>query len=417
MTLAFWSTVALLLAGALSFVLPPLLRPRQSNETGPSPLSVYREQRAQFDSDLAQGRLSPAEHAVAQLELQSRVVAEVGEGPEAAVPSARPRPPLASILVVAVLLPAGALALYGLLGNPAALAPAAVPASANAVAAPHTMSRDEMEQMVEGLAEKLNKSPDDADGWHMLARSYTAIGRAAEAAQAYERAARLAPRNPQVLADYADALAMSNGRKLEGRPLELVNAALKIEPLHPKSLALAGTAAFNRGDFGAATVLWQKLATTLPPQSDQARALATSIAQAQAKTVASMTESKPAGQTPAPVAAGSAIEGSVSIADALTSRPTADMTLFVFARAVSGSRMPVAILRVPAGRFPFNFKLDDSSAMTPEFKLSGQPEAMLGARLSRSGNATPQSGDLTGTLGPVKPGSRGHQLVIDAVVP
>lgn len=418
MTLAFWSTVALLLAGALSFVLPPLLRPRSPSQAGPSPLAIYREQRAQFDAELVQGTLSPAQHAVALRELHSRVVTEVGEDPQAAVPLARRLPPFASIVAVALLVPGGALALYGLLGTPAALAPATVQAATTAAAAPHTMSRDEMQEMVERLAEKLAKSPDDAQGWHMLARSYSAFGRTAEAAQAYDRATQLAPGNPQMLADYADALAMNNGRNLEGRPLDLVNAALKIDPLHPKSLALAGTAAFNRGDFGLAIVSWKKLAATMPPQSEQALSLATSIAQAQAQAGAPRSEPTRAAAAPASVAADSAaIEGSVAIADALKPRLTAGMTLFVFARVVNGPRMPLAILRVPAGQFPFPFKLDDSSAMTPQFKLSGQPAAMLGARLSRSGNASPQSGDLMGTLGPVKPGSRGHQLVIDGVVP
>lgn len=431
MTLAFWSTVALLLAGALLFVLPPLLRPPARTRSGPSPLAIYREQRAQFDAELAQGTLTTEQHARAIAELQGRVVAEVGEPPDSAVPPANRLPPFASIVAVALLLPACALGLYGLLGKPAALAPSVAQTAPSGGDAPHTMSRDQMEEMVERLAEKLKKSPDDAEGWHMLARSYVAFGRLPEAAQAYDRASKLSPKDPQVLADYADTLAMVNGRSLDGRPMELVNAALKIDPAHPKSLALSGTAAFNRGDFAAAVASWQKLQATLPPESEQARSIAASIAQAQTAATKvpilpsgagdrPQADARAAAQMPtSPAAAGdpASVDGSVTIAAALKQRLAPGTTLFVFARAVDGARAPLAVVRVPAGQFPYRFKLDDSLSMAPQSKLSGQTRVMLGARISRTGNPTPQSGDLMGTLGPVKVGSRDLKLVIDGVVP
>ena len=462
MMLVFWGTAALLLAGALLFVLPALLRPARSI-AGPSPLTAYRDQRDQIDDEFAQGKLTATEHEQALAELQCRVVDEVGDvHPEAAAPMRAP--PLATLLLVALLLPAGALALYGLLGKPAALTLSATGAPAVAGAgkpggatsageAPHAMTREQMESMVEQLAERLKKSPEDADGWHMLARSYVAFGRLPEAALAYDRASTLSPRDPQVLADYADTLAMVNGRNLEGRPMELVNAALKIDPAHQKSLALAGTAAFNRSDFVGAVGQWRKLEAVLPSGSEQARAIAVSIAQAQSqaqtagKGVApapaaqaqaqapatpaaapapdpalapTLAPTQSAVQTPtasAPAAAGVSVEGTVTVAAALTPRPTAADTLFVFARPTSGARMPLAIIRTKAGELPYRFKLDDSLAMSPQFKLSGQTEVMLGARISRTGNATPQSGDLMGTIGPVKIGARELKLVIDGVVP
>jgi cytochrome c-type biogenesis protein CcmH len=274
MTVAFWGAAALLLAGALLFVLPPLLRPPIRTQAAPSALSVYREQRAQFDAELAQGMLSPSQHERCLEELQRRVVNEVDDAGAPAAGTAQRATPLLATIAVALLVPAGALALYGLLGKPAALGPAVAQSAAGAASAPHTMSREQMEQMVDTLAERLKNSPNDAEGWHMLARSYLAFGRLPEAAQAYDRAAALAPTNVQVLVDYADTLAMVNGRNLEGRPMELVNAALKIDPRQPKALALSGTAAFNRGDFAAAVNQWQLLQATLPVGSEQARTIA-----------------------------------------------------------------------------------------------------------------------------------------------
>jgi cytochrome c-type biogenesis protein CcmH len=256
-----------------------------------------------------------------------------------------------------------------------------------------------------------------------------AIGRLPEAAQAYDRALALAPGDPQVLVDYADTLAMVNARNLEGRPIELVNAALKIDPAHPKALALAATAAFNRGDFAAAVRLWQQLQARLPVGSEQARSIGESMAQARAAAakVPSPAALAAKGQGAAPAAAALAataapassgtVAGTVDIADALKPRLAPGTTLFVFARAVDGPRMPLAIARVPATAFPYRFTLDDSSSMTPQFKLSGQAQVLLGARISRSGNAMPQSGDLTASLAPVKVGARGVRLVINGVVP
>lgn len=431
MTLAFWVAIALLLAGALLFVLPPLLRPPADTQAGPSPLTVYREQRAAFDAELAQGTLTIEQHAKALEELQDRVVDEVGELPDAAAAPVSRLPPLTSIVALALLVPAGALAVYGLIGKPAALMPDVKQAASPSAGAPHAMSREQMEEMVERLAEKLKNAPQDADGWHMLARSYVSFGRLPEAAQAYDRASALSPKDPRLLTDYADTLAMINGRSLEGRPLELVNAALNVDPVHPKALLLSGTAAFNRGDFAVAVSVWQKLQATLPPDSPQAFSLATSIAQAQAGAVNASTPvaaagdrpvmnpavAKPVTSTPASQEGAVSVDGNVTVADSLKSRVEPGATLFVFARAVNGPLMPLAISRVPAGQFPYRFKLDDSSAMTPQFKLSGQAEVVLGARISRSGNATPQSGDLMGSLGPVSVGSRDVKLVIDGVVP
>jgi cytochrome c-type biogenesis protein CcmH len=412
MNITFWVIAALLLAGAMMFVLPPLLRRTTAVQEGPSPLAVYREQRAQSEDELAHGIVTPSQHARVLAELQVRVIDEVGDTPAPAAAPAIGKASMASVLAVALLLPAGALALYGLLGQPAALSPPQAKAPAGSDA-PHAMSREDMEAMVETLAEKLKKNPNDADGWHMLARSYVSFGRLPEAAQAYDHASKLAPNDPQILADYADTLAMVNGRNLEGPPMQLVNAALKIAPAHPKSLALAGTAAFDRGAFDEAAAYWQKLYATLPPGSEQARGVSTNIAQALAQA------KNPAAQAAAPVAANESagtIAGTVTVSGALKDQVAPGAVLFVYARAAQGPRMPLAIVRLPAAQLPYAFKLDDTLAMSPQFKLSGQREVTLMARISRSGQAMEQPGDLIGTLSSVQVGSKGVDLIIEQVV-
>jgi cytochrome c-type biogenesis protein CcmH len=437
MTIAFWGSVALLLAGGMLFVLPPLLRPPVVKRDVASPLEAYRDQRAQIDEDFAQGTLTREQHAQALAELQTRVVQEVGDV-ETPAPARHTPQSTAFIVAVALLIPAGALALYGILGTPSALKGGDAGAVASrAEQAPHPVTQQEMEAMVEGLAQKLRQNPNDATGWHMLARSYVAFNRLPEAAQAYDKANALAPGDPQLLSDYADVLAMVNGRSLEGRPTQLVMEALKVDPRHQKSLALAGTAAFNRGEFAKAADWWKQLLATLPPGSEQAKAVESNIAQAEAggkDTGAGVMAAGPAAAaTPAAqstqrapaapaapaanaAAAGATVEGSVTLADAVKAGMAPGSVLFIYARPADGSRMPLAILRQEAGSFPVRFKLDDSLAMAPQARLSLHSQVMLVARISKSGNATPQPGDITGSLGPVKVGTRDLKLVIDEVV-
>jgi cytochrome c-type biogenesis protein CcmH len=424
MTIAFWASCALLLAGALLFVLPPLLRPA-TTRAGLSPLAAYRDQRAQIDAEFAQGTLTKEQHAQALEELQTRVIEEVGEIPDDKPLAGKPQS-RAFVAGIAAVIPVGALALYALLGSPAALLPESEQQAAGQDGA-HAMSQEQIESMVQALATKLEKNPNDANGWHMLARSYVVFQRMPEAAQAYDRAVKLNPTDPNMLADYADVLAMVNGRSLEGRPEQLVDQALKLDAQHQKSLSLKGTAAFNRGDFNGAADWWKKLLATVPPGSPPAASVQSNIDQALAeaartggKASAPGAAHPAAAATPptdsAPANPNASVEGSVSVAEAVKASIPQGATLFVYARPADGSRMPLAILRAPADKFPLQFKLDDSMAMSPESRISLRPEVQLVARISKSGNAMPQPGDLTGTLGPVKVGARDARLVISEVV-
>jgi cytochrome c-type biogenesis protein CcmH len=420
--LAFWSVVTLLTAAALLFVLPPLVRRESSGATGVNAdrlsLAVHREQLAELDAALAQGRLSAADHAAERAQIERRVAEDLPAADAAGVQPMAPGAGRREAWIVGLALPAAALAIYALLGQPRTVQPDAAPAAAATASSPHTLTPEQMSAMVDRLAEKLKSNPSDADGWHMLARSYVSFGRIADAAAAYDKAVALTRNDPNLLADYADVLAMVNGRNLDGRPFQLVQAALQIDPAHQKALSLAGTASFNRKDFAAAIDFWQRLYRSLPPQSDAAQRVASSIAQAQSAMGAGGGDAGTTSPDAGRAAAGpERITGEVRLAESLRSRLAPGATLYVFARAVEGPRMPLSIARSAAGPFPARFALDDSSAMSPQTRLSSQSQVALGARVSASGSATPQSGDLLGTLAPVKVGSRDVVVVIDGVVP
>ena len=417
---AFWVLAACMTVVAMAFILVPLLRPRARR--GPSVeeanLEVLRGHRREIEADLANGTL-PADardEALADLVVRAR-----SDLAPAAPVAAGTRRPWAVAAAVAVAVPALAFGMYLAVGTPDA---------ANPVRVGHAgaeMTDQQIVAMVENLARKVRERPDDVRGWTLLARSLAAMGRYDEAVAAYEHLASIAPDDPQVLADYADALGMKQGRSLAGRPYELAKRALAIDPKHPKSLALAGTAAFDGGDYDSAARYWSTLAAEMPAGSedrgrveamlDEVREKAASAGKPLAPGTASVA------QAAAPRAAAKAspdsasVTGSVSVASSIAPKVDRSAALFIFARAVNGPRMPLAVIRGTAGELPRDFTLDDSLAMAPTMKISGADAVRIEARISRSGTAQPQSGDLFGTSAVVKPGARGVKVVVDQVVP
>lgn len=406
----FWIVAAALVALALGLLLLPLRRgaPRAAAPSvSATNLHLLRAQLKQLDDELATGQLDAAQHHAARAEIERRALEEEGV---AAAP-ARSGSPRATLALLCGAVPAVALGLYLWLGTPAALSPEAVQAHA-------TPSPEQVEQMVAKLAERMEKQPPgnvaDTEGWVMLGRSYAVMQRYDEASRAFARALQLRPDDAQILVDQADVKAMLVGGRLEGEPLRLIERALQRDPANPKALALAGTAAFERQDFAQAIGYWSRARAAAPADSEFARALDGSLADARA---AAQAPQAAAASSAAAAPGAASISGRVGIAPALAARVAPGDTLFVFARAAEGPRMPLAILKRSAAELPLQFTLDDSMAMTPQLKLSSFARVVVGARLSKSGNATPQSGDLEGFSAPLAAGQGPVQIVIDQVRP
>ncbi|MBK9363352.1 MAG: c-type cytochrome biogenesis protein CcmI [Rubrivivax sp.] len=408
--------IALLLLLALGWLLPGLLRPRGGRATAAAGANaaVYRDQLREAERDLAADLITSERFEQLRAEIQHRVLEDTAMAP---APAAAASPARRTALVLALLLPAASVATYLALGQPAAtLAPAA------ADSARHEVGAEQIEAMVARLAERLQAEPANPEGWQMLARSQAALGRHADAVAALRQLDRLQPDNPDTLADLADLVAVVNGRRLAGEPAQLVQRALALNPLHPKALALAGTIAFDAGDYAAARDQWQRLVAQLPADSELARNLQDSIAEAD-RLAAAGGASAPAVPTPAsapaaastPAAAG--LGGEVVVSPELAGRVAAGDTVYVFARAADGPRMPLAIVRQPVGSWPLRFTLDDRSAMTPQSRLSAARSVVVVARISRSGDALPQRGDLIGESAPLGPNAQGVRIVIDRVQP
>jgi cytochrome c-type biogenesis protein CcmH len=410
-----------MVAIALAAVLIPLLRgstPGVLREA--TNVAILRDQLRELDADLYAGTMPRDRYDQAKQELLQRALEE-----SKSVEAVAARAPQSAAWTAAVLgsaIPIAALLLYLALGNHDAFAPLAVQSKP---AGEHKVTRQDIEALAEKLAAKLKDDPANVDGWVMLARTYQALDRNEDSARAFDRAVALLPDNADLLADYADLLATIDGGFRE-KSVQLVEQALKADPRHWKALALAGTAAFNRKDYKTAVGYWERMKATVPPTSPLAGSIDASIAEARELGGLKATAAAPAAPLPATPAAppattaasaGARIAGTVQLAPALAGKVSPTDTVYIFARAVDGPRMPLAILKKQAKDLPVTFALDDSMAMTPSLALSNFPSVIVGARVSKSGSATPQSGDLEGLSSAVKLGATGLAVVIDRTLP
>jgi cytochrome c-type biogenesis protein CcmH len=289
--------------------------------------------------------------------------------------------------------------------------------------APPTASIDEM---VAKLAARLQQEPDDLKGWVMLARTYSILKRYGEAETAYENVLRLGGEDANLLTDYADAMVMADGGTFTDRAGALLTRALELEPGNVKGLWLAGHWKYGKQEYTEALAYWQRAAAGLPPDSKDAAVIAQQITMVQnqlgidaapATTVAATTvDTDTTAATDS--ASGAALSVHVSLAPDVATTTAAEDTVFIFARATQGPRMPLAIVRKQVKDLPVTVTLDDSMAMSPQMVLSKFGQVTVGARISKSGNAMPQSGDLQGLVTPVSTqGSEAVQLTINSRVP
>ncbi|MDE2117661.1 MAG: c-type cytochrome biogenesis protein CcmI [Betaproteobacteria bacterium] len=415
----FWIICALLLAVALLFVVLPLWRGMGKDnqvQRDAANLEIFRDQIAEMDADLRNGLLTPELYEQGKDELQARLLEEV-TAPEGNGNLARRNPHRAMAIGLAVLLSLAAVGLYWKTGNRDALLPQAEGNRADGFGTVRS------ETALKELQDKLAKNPQDADSLLVLARSYLELERYADSAKAYDKLTQLVPNEAQLWAEFADALAMASGQSLAGQPTLLLDKALKLDPNNLKALALSGSAAMGRGDYPAAIRYWEDVLKQVPKGSEDAKMIASGIQQArdfmaQSKSGKPMTaQPAPGAEEKKPAAAGSErITGTVTLSAALEGKARPNDMLFVLARAAEGPKAPLAVVRVQVKDLPLQFTLDDSMAMSPQAKLSNFDKVVVIARISRSGEAFPQPGDLQGVSAVLKPGSSGVKISIDSIV-
>ena len=404
-----------------------------------------REARVHLEAQIAAALAPAAGGAAAATETRPRadVDAGTGSGSQASpgagttaevAAAAAVRPSRGLLLGLLVFVLCFGVAGYAWLGNPSGLAVASVRAlPVQPEAAAQLPSQADFATLADRLAERLKTTPDDVEGWTMLGRSYSVLERFEQAQQAYQRVLALRPQDAQAHADVAHAMAMANGRKLEGEPERLIAQALVLDPDNAKALGLAGTIAFERGDAATAARQWERALKATQPNSEMASRLREAVDQAHKSAglpaMPAVAVAVAAGPGPAaaaraavassgpPAGAGASVQARITLAPALVARAAPGDTVFIFARSPQGGRAPLAIQRRQVQDLPIDITLDDSMAMSPAMRLSTVSQVVIGARVSKSGNAMPQPGDLQGLSPVVAVGSRGLQLQINEVLP
>ncbi|WP_367026051.1 c-type cytochrome biogenesis protein CcmI [Methylococcus sp. ANG] len=388
---SFWVLAAALLLAGYGFFLPALLGRKSAPGVDRAKLNwlINRQKReelaAETGDDKAAERFGD--------EFDRDLLADLAAA-ETKLPRQAPEAGKTALIVVLTALPLAILALYGGLGRMDLIAhPATV------AAAEPDMAAGDLQARIEQLSKRLQQQPNDLDGWLLLGRSLLAVQQMDKAVQAYEFALKLAPGNPDVEALYAQALGETNQGSLVGKPTEIIAGVLQRNPDHMHSLWLAGLAAVEREDKAKALEYWKKLRSLLPADGEQTRQLDGYIAELEGT---APPQAKTADTVPAATETGKSIRVKVSLDDKLKGQAGPNDVVFVFARAAEGPPMPLAISRKKVSDLPAEITLNDGMAMAPGMKLSSFPRIVIGARVSKTGNAMPSPGDLQGLTSAVE---------------
>ena len=395
----------LLLVLVLVLLLRPFIFPAKRKATSRRQMNavIYREELDKLEAEHTAGIISSTDYEIAHAEMRQRLFQDTIEEDDQEVAGSTKKTAIGLSIFIVLL----SSALYFSLGDVVRIA------QKNAE---KPVTQEGVEKMVAEFAIKMEKDPSNLKGWAMLARSYRILGRNEDAAKAYARAGNFIDTDPQLLADYADVLATNANGSFVGKPLQLINQALKLDPKNLMALWLSGTAFYNANNYKAAVQTWEKLAKQIPPDTDEARAIQGSIAEARTK--GGLTASAPMSDptsAPAPIASsGKGISGKIELSADLKSKIKPGDIVMVIARK-PGERMPVAVLKVPASDFPMNFTLNDSLAMNPSAPISQLTEASVEVRISKTGMAKPEVGDLISSIQTIKVGATNIRLLVDQV--
>lgn len=394
----FWLPAGLLLLTALAFLLIPVLRIRKLQaEEDRTALNVtlYQERLQELEAQRQAGVLDDAQMQAGRAEA-ARELLDDTEGVQRRSSVLGGKIPLVSALLVPVL----GVALYlhwGALDQ--------VEQTRQLAA----MQPQSIEEMTARLEQTVKQQPDSAEGWYFLGRTYMAQERAGDAAKAFERAVEIAGRAPELLGQWAQALYFAEGKQWNEQLQGLTDEALKADPEEVTSLGLLGIAAYESQRYADAVRYWERLVAVLPEQDPSRAAIAGGIERARQQ----MGEGEQPSAATEPSAKVHALEVSVSLSPEVQQKVQPDDAVFVFARALSGPPMPLAVKRLKVSDLPAQISLSDVDAMMPELKISRFDQVQLVARISRAGNAT--QGEWAGQTGPVANTARDVQaLLIDS---
>jgi cytochrome c-type biogenesis protein CcmH len=387
----FWLYITLLTLFAISFVLFPLLRQNKNNapESNALNIAIHKKRMAELETEFEKGNLDETRYNSACEEIERDLLTDIKNNPTESVVETGSSRVLA--IITGITLPVLTIGLYLILGSWHNMDENQKAGIKVAATNEQQTNMPGVDEMIQSLVDRLEQEPDDPDGWRLLGRSYLHVKRFSEARQAFDKAIELTnPPTASLLTDYAEVLALSNNSMFTGRSSEFLTRALKIDPQYPKAIWLSGFARFQEEKFLEAIKHWQYLKALLPPDSPDHESLNNYIAKATEQSGITVTNDQN------PAVPKIQIKVNVDLDDALINKVSSDDVVFVYAYAAKGPRMPLAIVRKKADELPLTVTLDETMAMTPQMSLVNFSEIIINARISKSGQATPQPGDLIG---------------------
>ena len=393
--------IALCVAVVFLWVLMRERKPVTQASQAKANAKVYRDQISDLDREHDSGHISDQEWQQSRDELSLRLLEDTSAVDDPAAKTEKPA--IWTAVVLAVALPLGSMGLYMWVGQPEALNPLALKT-------PDQVDPKDLAKMAQTLAEKLKDKPDNLQGWVMLGRTYRTLENFDAALKAYDSALKLSADDDLKL-ERIEIIAMQRQGQFEGEPWNVIREILQRDPQHFGALLTAGSASYAEGKFADALKYWEQARKPLDANNPDLEGLESAIA-----TVRERLGMPPTKATPA-ATSGLNVTGQVNLSASLKSKASPNDVVFIYATPANGDRMPLAIFKTTVSQLPFNFTLDDSTAMAPDRKLSAAGEVMVKVRVTKSGNAMPQSGDLSGSLGPVKVGAKGLKLEIKDQVP
>jgi len=429
----FWIIAAALTIVAILFIVLPILKYKKVEEVSSDELNIeiIKQQLKELDADMEAGELEQEQYTASRHDLEKALLADLNVGNNnktRKAKSGRWAMFAIPVIIIVIALPTyfkvGAPDIIPRLNNPASMQQRTAQNNPQHSAAgqPNTS----MEELVIKLAKRMESEPENIEGWKMLGRSYISLGRIQEALQTYEKAIKLDRKDIDLLMGYATTMAMTRDNQFQGMPAELIDQAYQLAPENPNVLWLKGNIHYQAGEFQQAVIIWGKVMSKLQPGSEEATTVAEYLKDARSRLPAGTTvpaapqaSTAPATTTKSSGAgAAEAIHVTVTLDPALQNKVQGNETLFIFARAVNGPRVPLAVVRKIASDLPVTLVMDDSMSMAAQFALSKYPQVIVEARITKSGKPSASSGDLEGHVSPVKPGqTETVQLIINTVNP
>lgn len=377
------------------FLLSPVMMNRSVLRSSRSGVNIefFKGRLSELEFDRDRGIVDDAEFDQLKTELERRLLEESDAGDKAS--SEGVKVSLKTALVLAMIIPFTAVIVYQQTGAKADWDIAETLKSTRHKAASGEFVEADVNRLIKQVEDRLEQRPEDANYLMLLASNQMELRNYPAATAAYQRLTKIYPTDANVLAQYAQSIYLSSDRTLTAKVKEIADLALRQNPQQPTVLGLLGIAHFEQGDYQRAIDYWQRLLPSLGPVSPNRKMIMAGIDQAKSRLgISDFVEMDKPG-----AAAKASIQVSVSVADGIIA--SSDSVVFVFARAASGPRMPLAVAKLIASDLPTIITLDDSMAMAPGLSLSSQKVIEVVARIAKNGIANPGPGDIEGRVGPI----------------